>query len=283
MSSLEPGVGPAFDGRADQFAHGNGPEAQMHRQIGNTFHCREIAPCAVMIDTPGAEILPQAPGARHAGNDAEGRQIGRFEAELGEAGNAAKAAAGKAAIAGAGDPVCCGQPLQPGIFVRREYRKRTTGLCHDLRAVENRLILEIVEGNAGRGKFCGDLGIALFGGRFVIAVGKYRRNAEFARKRRNLIAGGSMANDQPATAPAQCRVEFEQRLVDEMYPAIVFCRQRIKNSRIENKGAKNLTCLGKRRAQGGVVVIAEVAAKPDEGFFLWHGWFVPCRRLKFHS
>jgi hypothetical protein len=32
-----------------------------------------------------------------------------------------------------------------------------------------------------------------------------------------------------------------------------------------------------------VVVVAQVAAEPDEGFFLVHGWFVPPRRLKFQS
>ena len=30
-------------------------------------------------------------------------------------------------------------------------------------------------------------------------------------------------------------------------------------------------------------VEAQVAAKPDQGFFLVHGWFVPPRRLKFQS
>ncbi len=79
-----------------------------------------------------------------------------------------------------------------------------------------------MKGDAGCGKFRGDLGITLLGGRFVIAVGKNRRNAKFAGQPGNFITGAAMANDQSAAAPAQRRVEFEQRLADEMYPAIAF-------------------------------------------------------------
>ena len=35
--------------------------------------------------------------------------------------------------------------------------------------------------------------------------------------------------------------------------------------------------------QGGMVMVTQVATKPDKGFFFFHGWFVPPRRLKFQS
>jgi hypothetical protein len=59
--------------------------------------------------------------------------------------------------------------------------------------------------------------------------------------------------------------------------------QRVEDVAVEDEGAIHLPCLGKGRAERGVVVVAQIAAKPDQGFFLVHGWFVPPRRLKFQS
>ena len=66
-----------------------------------------------------------------------------------------------------------------------------------------------------------------------------------------------------------------------MDAAVLTSGQGIENVAVENEGAVDLSGLAKRRAEGGVVVVAQVAAKPDEGFFSVHGWFVPPRRLKF--
>jgi len=92
-----------------------------------------------------------------------------------------------------------------------------------------------------------------------------------------------MADNQPAAFGAQGGIEFNQRFTDEMNAAVTPAGQSVENLAVENKDAKNLFCTGQGRAQGGVIMVAQVAAKPDKGFFFFHGWFVPSRRLKFQS
>jgi len=91
-----------------------------------------------------------------------------------------------------------------------------------------------------------------------------------------------MSNDQAAAAGAQGCVQFDERFANEMDAPVVTGVQRIENVGIENEGAKNVAGVAHGRTEGGVVVVAQVAAEPDQGFFVVHGWFVPPRRLKFH-
>ena len=107
----EPDISRALPGAADQFADRNGAEALMYRKIGNALHRRKIAQRTVTLNTPGAEFIPQGPGARHAGLDAEFAQIGGCETDFGQAGYASPFAAGQLAAARVRGAVCCGQPL----------------------------------------------------------------------------------------------------------------------------------------------------------------------------
>ena len=63
--------------------------------------------------------------------------------------------------------------------------------------------------------------------------------------------------------------------MDKVYAAIRFRRQCIEDFAVKNKGAKHLIGCGKGRRKGGVVIVAQIAAEPDKGFFVFHGWFVP--------
>lgn len=71
----EPGVGFLFASGADQLANADRAEAQMHREMGTALHGREVAHGPITPDAFLAEFVPEDPGARHAGLDAEFAQV----------------------------------------------------------------------------------------------------------------------------------------------------------------------------------------------------------------
>ena len=117
-------------------------------------------------------------------------------------------------------PVCRGQPLQPGIFVRGEHGKWLAGLGQYLVAVEYRLVLARLEGDAYVGQSGRDRRVAPLGSGFVVTVGIDRRNAKFAGECGNFVNGAADPDDQSATPGAQSRVQFEQRFTDEMHAPV---------------------------------------------------------------
>ncbi|MPM48373.1 hypothetical protein SDC9_95097 [bioreactor metagenome] len=174
------------------------------------------------------------------------------------------------------------QTFQPGVLVRRENREGLAGLGEDFVAVENRLVLAVDERNTACLQAFGNGRIARLARRFVIAVGEDGGHAKLDGKRRNFVARPAVPNDQAATAGTQGGIEFDQRFANEMNAPVLAGGQRIKDVGIENEGAVNVAGIAQGRTEGGVVVVAQVAAEPDQGFFVVHGWFVPPRRLKFH-
>jgi len=147
---VEPGRVLGVECRADQFADADGAEAQVHRQVGNPLDCREVAQGTVALDTCLAELVPQGTGARHAGLYAKGVQVGRLEADIRQRRDARQRAASQLPMARPFGAVGCGQPLQPGIFVRREYGESLAGLGQYLIAIKDRLILESMKLDAIR-------------------------------------------------------------------------------------------------------------------------------------
>ncbi len=260
----------------------DGAEAQMHRQIRNALHRGKVAQRTVAPDAPGAEFVPQRAGAGHAGADAELEQVAAGEADFGQWRHAG-ASSGEVAAADAGGAVGCGQPLQPGIPVRGEYREGPAGLRLHLVSGEDHLILPGMEGDAALPQGGGDPVVARLGRRLVVAVGMHGGDPEFARERRNFVLRPAVAHDQATAAPAQRRVEFDQRVADEMHAAVAPRRQRVEYGPVEDEGAVHLAAARQRGGERGMIVVAQVAAEPDEGFFFVHGWFVPRRRLEFQQ
>ena len=84
-------------------------------------------------------------------------------------------------------------------------------------------------------------------------------------------------------AGAQGGIELDQGFADELHASVLAAGQRVEDVGIEDEGAMDLAGIAQGRAESGVVVVAQIAAEPDQGFFLVHGWFVPPRRLKFQS
>jgi hypothetical protein len=92
-----------------------------------------------------------------------------------------------------------------------------------------------------------------------------------------------MTDDQAAAPGAQGGIELDQGFADELHASVLAAGQRVEDVGIEDEGAMDLAGIAQGRAESGVVVVAQIAAEPDQGFFLVHGWFVPPRRLKFQS
>ncbi len=73
-----------------------------------------------------------------------------------------------------------------------------------------------------------------------------------------------MAHDQGATHGAKRRVDFLDGAQDEL-DAPVATRQRIEDGAVEDEHAVHPAVRIQGVVQGGVVLHAQVAAKPDEG------------------
>jgi hypothetical protein len=73
-----------------------------------------------------------------------------------------------------------------------------------------------------------------------------------------------MAHDQRAAHCAQGGVDFFHRAQDEL-DAPVATRQRVEDGRVEDENAMHPLMRLQGVTQGGVVLHAQVATKPDEG------------------
>jgi hypothetical protein len=100
--------------------------------------------------------------------------------------------------------------------------------------------------------------------RFVIPIGIHGGGAEFAGQARDFFARIAVAHDQGATHGAKRRVDFLDGAQDEL-DAPVATRQRIEDGAVEDEHAVHPAVRIQGVVQGGVVLHAQVAAKPDEG------------------
>lgn len=74
-----------------------------------------------------------------------------------------------------------------------------------------------------------------------------------------------MPDQEPAASGAQRRIQLPHRAVDELDPPISATRQPIENVGIEDEGAKHPPRPLQGSVQGGMVVIAQIATKPNQG------------------
>jgi hypothetical protein len=73
-----------------------------------------------------------------------------------------------------------------------------------------------------------------------------------------------MANDQGAAAGPQGEVEFDERLANEIDAAIAASVERIENLPIKDEDAMDSPPAPQRLRERGMIVITQVAAKPDQ-------------------
>ena len=148
-------------------------------------------------------------------------------------------------------------------------------------ALEDRVVLVQVQHDAGMGQRAEHALVALARAGLVVVVGVDRLHAELARQLRDLGAGRAVAHDQAdaldavgASEPAQLFVEVEQRLVDELDPAVglqAALQQRLQDVGVEDEGAPDLFAVLQRMVERGLVARAQVAPEPNQSAVIFLG------------
>ena len=107
---------------------------------------------------------------------------------------------------------------------------------------------------------------------FVVVAGVDGLHAQGGGQRRDLLVRPAVAHQQGGAFDAvrsrqraQFGVHADQAVADEFH-APVLPRKRIKDVAVEDEGAPHLARRAQRVVQGGMVVGAQVAAQPDQGF-----------------
>ena len=164
--------------------------------------------------------------------------------------------------------------FEPGIFVGRENAVGLAGLGQQLAAFKHHMVFEAVKAHAlGRqtGRYLGVAGNSL---RLVVVVGEHRLNTQRQRLLHHGAAGLVVQHDQPGPGHTvrqcqrrQCGVQLDQAMPDEL-DAPVRARQPVQNLAVKDKQTKHLPAGAQGVVQGGVVVRAQVAAKPDQTAFV---------------
>lgn len=152
--------------------------------------------------------------------------------------------------------------FQPGIFVRREHRKRCAALGQNFIFLENDLVLAREECTRLQ-RLC-DRCIARERHRLVIMIGVHRLHAQRSRQPGNFHAGTAVQDDQLPAARRQVAPEFVHRLQDEFDATVAARWQNIKDFSVVDKNAINAARRLQRGVEGCVVGDAQVAAKPHQ-------------------
>lgn len=97
-----------------------------------------------------------------------------------------------------------------------------------------------------------------------VAREEHGLGAGFDGEVNELALGAAVADDERAAASAQGAVEVRQRLEQEL-SARTGGMTTVQEAVVEAEDRHHLVMVGERRTQGGVVVQAQVAPKPDEG------------------
>jgi hypothetical protein len=215
------------------------------------------------------KVAQALPATGHSRRDAECAQIAGGETEFRQRRHATAHRRHGEPLAAAGMrlPVVLPEALEPGVAVGCEHGIRTPGLRQHLISVEQHLILERLEGNAVRLQNRGDRTVASLGQRFIVTIGKHRGHTKRPRQLGNLASGPAVANDQCAAACAQRCVEFDQRLADELDATVAASLQGVENLPVENESAIDLSSTAQRFGKRGVIVITQIAPKPDKNRF----------------
>jgi len=110
-----------------------------------------------------------------------------------------------------------------------------------------------------------DGSIARPGGRGVIVIEKYGVDPESGSQLHDLVASNPMPDNESAAPGLQGLLELDYAGVDERDSTVGRVGERIENFAVECKCAENLPGAFERVEERGVIVVAQVATKPDQG------------------
>ena len=83
-------------------------------------------------------------------------------------------------------------------------------------------------------------------------------------RRQHVVARDAVSNDETTTLGLQGLLQFGHASMDELDPAVGRIGQRIENLAVENKGAHHLPGAFEGMVERGMIVVAEITAKPDQ-------------------
>lgn len=145
-------------------------------------------------------------------------------------------------------------------------------LRQDLVALEDHLILEILEADPRGGEPPGHPPVARDRSRLVVAIREYRRHPELRGQGRNLLVGPPVPHDDARPAPActarhpiERHIQLLQAAPDELDAPVAAAGQGVQYLRIEDERTMHAREAAQRVIQRRVIETAQVAAEPDEG------------------
>ena len=162
------------------------------------------------------------------------------------------------------------QACQPGTGVGSKDGKRSAGAGQQFVTGTDGVVLDEMQDATRLLQLSGDPGVASDGGRLVVPGGKHRLGAEFGSQGRQGFVGPAVAADQRAAMLLQTGLQFTQRTMDEIHPA-VGRRQTVKNGAVKHEYAHHFARLLQRRTEGGVIVQPQVAPQPAKRAGIRHG------------
>ena len=242
------------------------PKRRCDREVGRPLDRGEVAALVVGAD-PVEEGLEEPLRARHAGRDVERAEIRRLEPDRRERrdpGSRRRREVTGVRRHRVGLQVEGIELLQPRVLVGREDGERAPGSGQHLVPLEDHLVLEGVERDPRRRERARHLGVAVLRGRLVVVVREDRRDAQLAREPRDRVARPAVQHREPAAAAGEARVELLHGVPDELDAPVGTRRKRVEDLGVEAERAVDAPMGLRRVVQGGVVVIAEIAAEPRQ-------------------
>ena len=256
----------------DQLADGHGAKTQMHAQVAGPLDGGKVARLLVGAHAR-RKVGQQRLRTGRAGQDAQGLQIGRFKADvlqagrrLGQGGRARRqgAAQGAAVVLGYQRLAHAGQP---GAQIGRENAIGLAGLGQNFLALKDHMVFHAAPGDALARQRSLHLGVTRQGLRLIVVGAVDGMHAQFGGQLGDFIDGPAMAHDQPragmARQRAQLGVQTRQRTHNELH-APVGPGQGVQDVAVQHKDAVQARARLQGGGQGGVVFQAQVAAQPHQ-------------------
>ena len=108
-------------------------------------------------------------------------------------------------------------------------------------------------------------GVARQCGGVVVVIEKHGIGPQLGRQLHDFVARDAVSDDEAAAPGLQGLLQLADAGVDERDPAVGRIGERIQNFPVEDKGTDHLPCLLERMEKCGMVEVAQIAAKPDQG------------------
>ncbi|GIW70371.1 MAG: hypothetical protein KatS3mg101_1118 [Patescibacteria group bacterium] len=143
---------------------------------------------------------------------------------------------------------------------------------------ENHLVFVGVEGDAVGGEQLLDAGVALAGIGFVVVVGEYGCGLPVGDPLFPDRFGVAVGHYDLAAELSQFLGESADFLVDELDACVALVWQAVEDVAVEDENRHHGPGAAQGVVKASVVVQAQVASKPEEGYFFHGGWELPAQR-----